>query len=376
MNPSGKSYPRSRRDQPEDRSKTDIVKSWFPHLDRADRLALLENLSEGSQWSVNFGVMLGCSVIIAGLGLLQGSVAVIIGAMLVAPLMTPLIGMGLALVQGNFDLLEKAARAMAIGTALSLVLGILLRVLVPGNEVSEQVALRGSPNILDLLVALFAGIAAGYAFVKPKMSGALPGVAISVALVPPLAAAGIAMGCAEWTIAFGALLLYITNFVTIVLGSALVFWLHGIRTPPHRLTTIIHMKRIILGLGIAILILIAPLGFKLMEQIRHGQSRPASLSLSDDLWKALDDRLEQEDGIDFLAGGRASSRGQEDITLVITTNRPVPGKVVTDMDSLIDQMLGRDIEVKFSILQQGILNDLKISEDGILESNKATTVNE
>ena len=83
----------------------EISGKWFPPIDRADRVALAENLEAGSRWSVNFGVMLGCSVIIAGLGLLQDSVAVIIGAMLVAPQMTPLIGMGLAIIQGNFDLL-------------------------------------------------------------------------------------------------------------------------------------------------------------------------------------------------------------------------------------------------------------------------------
>ena len=81
---------------------------WFPSLERKDRVALVDSLKEGSRWSVNFLVMLGCSVLIAGLGLLQNSVAVIIGAMLVAPMMTPLIGIGLALVQGNFNLLFEA----------------------------------------------------------------------------------------------------------------------------------------------------------------------------------------------------------------------------------------------------------------------------
>ena len=85
----------------------------FPKLERADRLELVESLTEGSRWNINFAVMLGVSVLIAGLGLIQSSVAVIVGAMLVAPLMTPLIGVGLALVQANFKLLTDAARAMA-----------------------------------------------------------------------------------------------------------------------------------------------------------------------------------------------------------------------------------------------------------------------
>ena len=107
--------------------------SWFPPLETKDRRALAANLIEGSRWSVNFGMMLGCSVIIAGLGLLQDSVAVIIGAMLVAPLMTPLIGIGMALTQGHFELLVKAAQSMLGGTLIGLALGVLLRLLVPGN---------------------------------------------------------------------------------------------------------------------------------------------------------------------------------------------------------------------------------------------------
>jgi len=140
---------------------------WFPPLEREQRLELVQSLREGSRWSLNFGVLLGCSVLIAGLGLLQNSVAVIIGAMLVAPLMTPLIGIGLALVQGNFDLLGVAIRSMARGTVMSLGLGLLLQWLTPGDELTLEVSLRGTPNILDLFIAFFAGVAAGYAFARP-----------------------------------------------------------------------------------------------------------------------------------------------------------------------------------------------------------------
>ena len=199
----------------------------FPPLDREDRLILVENLTEGSQWSMNFGVMLGCSVIIACLGLLQDSVAVIIGAMLVAPMMTPLIGGGLALVHGNHRLLRQALGAILKGMVMSLILGVLLRWVTPGQELTLQVSLRGAPNLLDLAIAFFAGVAAGYAVARPKLSGALPGVAISVALVPPLAASGIALGSGDWVVSLGAMLLFATNMVAIALGSAM-----AVRTAP------------------------------------------------------------------------------------------------------------------------------------------------
>lgn len=329
--------------------------SLFPPLERAERLSLIEELAERSRWSINFGVMLGCSVLIAGLGLLQNSVAIIIGAMLVAPLMTPLIGTGLAVAQGNFLLLGEALRTMLIACLVSLALGVALRLVTPGHELTAEVSLRGAPNILDLAIAFLAGIAAGYAIARPKLSGALPGVAISVALVPPLAAAGIALGSTDWTIAFGALLLFATNLVAIVLGSALVFRLHGITVSDAQRTRSTQTKRILIGLVLALVILMAPLAYRFADQLRLGQARPESLTLSESMWYQLHDRLDREEGIDFLTGVRASSERPEDVVLVITADRPVPESLVIELDEIIDEGMGTDVKVKFSVLRQGEL---------------------
>lgn len=134
---------------------------------------------EGSEWNLNFGMLLlGFSVVMAILGLLQVSPATIIGAMLVAPLMTPLIAVGLSLVQGNVGLLMVCARTTALSVFISLVLGSLLQIVTPGSELSMETQSRATPDLLDLIVAFFAGGAAAYAIVRPKLSGAMPGVAI------------------------------------------------------------------------------------------------------------------------------------------------------------------------------------------------------
>lgn len=325
---------------------------WFPPLERDARLELVQCLREGSKWSLNFGVLLGCSVLIAGMGLLQNSVAVIIGAMLVAPLMTPLIGFGLALVQGNFDLFGVATRSMLRGTGVSLLLGMLLQWLTPGNELTLEISMRGTPNILDLFIAFFAGVAAGYAFARPALSNALPGVAISVALVPPLAASGIAFGSADWQIAMGALLLFVANMVAISLGSALVFRLHGIRTPKENQGTSLTMKRIILSLGAIMLLLTAPLGWRMFDQLKHGQAKPESFTLSESMWHQLHDRLDQEEGIDFISGVRASSERPDDITVVLSADRVVRAGLLEELDELIDDGIGEDVAVKMIVLAQ------------------------
>lgn len=331
----------------------------FPPLEREDRLALVESLKEGSKWNINFGVLLSCSVIIACLGLLQDSVAVIIGAMLVAPMMTPLIGTGLALVQGNHRLLGNAFRAMVAGTICSLFIAMLIRWLTPGKELTLQVSMRGAPNILDLAIAFFAGVAAGYAVVRPKLSGALPGVAVSVALVPPLAAAGISFGSGDWWVSFGAMLLFSTNMVAISLGSAIVFRLHGIVTPEGRLGAKLTMKRIMMGMGAALILMTAPLVYRFADQIRVGQAKPSSFPLSEEVWYRLHDYLEEVEGVDFITGVRTSSKRPEDVIILLGADRPVPGELIAELDELIDRSLAHDLKVKFTIIRQEKVVDLK-----------------
>jgi uncharacterized hydrophobic protein (TIGR00271 family) len=163
--------------------------------------------------------------------LLTNSVAVVIGAMLVAPFMTPLIGGGLAIVQGNWPLWLRSSRAVMLGffsaLAIGLAVGGIARVL--GFGLTSELAARGEPTLLDLGVAFASGIAASYCLARPHLSGALAGVAIAAALVPPIATVGICLALGEAVTARGAALLFGTNVVAIVLGAAANFFAAGIR---------------------------------------------------------------------------------------------------------------------------------------------------
>ncbi|MGB0257062.1 MAG: TIGR00341 family protein [Coraliomargarita sp.] len=354
-----------------------LMKRLFPPLNREDRRTLVENLTEGSHWNMNFAVMLGCSVLIAGLGLLQNSVAVIIGAMLVAPLMTPLIGTGLALVQGNFKLLFTSLRSMSFGTGVALLIGVLLQFVTRGSELTLEISNRGAPNLLDLAIAFFAGVAAGYALARPKLSGALPGVAISVALVPPLAASGIALGAGDWLIALGALLLCLVNMVAIVLGSALVFWLHHIKASSQASATtqVLVMRRILMGLGMTLILFCAPLTYHMASQIRKGVARPESLAIPEAAWNKLHDKLATVEGVDFLTANLTSGNRPHDLQVVLSAREAVPGEVIAHLDYLINENMGRDLTVKFVIVQQGEVTAMPESSVPALEK-KLTSINE
>jgi uncharacterized hydrophobic protein (TIGR00271 family) len=207
------------------------VRGFVPQIDREHRVNLVDRLNSSSKFDFDFIALVSLSTLIAALGLVRDSGAVVIGAMLVAPLMTPIVAIGLALVQGNERLLQDGVRSVIFGFAVAVLIGFVVGVCtVAGFSISPQMYARGGPNMLDLIVALASGVAAAYAMGRPHLVSALPGVAIAAALVPPIATAGLALPMGDLTLAGGAALLFFTNVVAIVLGTAITFWSVGIST--------------------------------------------------------------------------------------------------------------------------------------------------
>ena len=185
---------------------------------------------ESRQFDVVCFAMLVLSSLIALLGLLLNSPAAVIGAMLISPLMRPILACGLALTAGDWDIGKKAARNVALSVAEAIVITALATHLSPLREVTPEIMARTNPNLMDLLIALFSGVAGTLALASRKTAMTiLPGVAIATALIPPLATIGYGIGTAQWPIASGALMLFLTNFAAIVLSAGLVFLLIGVR---------------------------------------------------------------------------------------------------------------------------------------------------
>jgi uncharacterized hydrophobic protein (TIGR00271 family) len=225
-----------------------------PQLDREARISLVERIQSNSAWNFDFVALLALSTLIAGLGLIRNSASVVIGAMLVAPLMTPIVGSGLGLAQGNIRLIRDAVRTFVRGFATAFLIGVVLGVTACSEPTPEMIS-RGAPTFLDLIVALVSGIAAAYAMGRPNLLSALPGVAIAAALVPPLATSGMSASRFEWPLAWGSLLLFLTNIVAIILGTTTTFWMVGIRpekrdkpTPNWPLAALLVLVALTIGL--------------------------------------------------------------------------------------------------------------------------------
>ncbi|MEO1085673.1 MAG: DUF389 domain-containing protein, partial [Acidobacteriota bacterium] len=239
----------------------------IPQLDREHRVDLYQRLQSGSAWSFDFMLLIALSTSIAALGLLQNSAAVVIGAMLVAPLMTPILGVGLALLQGNTHLLSTATRALVSGYALAIALGALCGWLAPPTAMTSELLARGGPTLLDMGVALLSGVAAAYCLGRPGLLAALPGVAIAAALVPPIATTGIALANGEWSLARGSSLLFGTNVVAIVLGAAMSLFAVGVRAGT-QLKPAQRRARLLIG---SLLLLLAAFAVPLTQGYKEAQ---------------------------------------------------------------------------------------------------------
>lgn len=204
--------------------------------EQARHQAVRDAIRENASLSVPYLIMNALAAVVASYGLLENSVAVIIGAMIIALLLGPITGIALSLVDGDQPLLLKALIAEASGVALVLIIGFTIGRVHAQMTLGSEILGRTSPNILDLIIALAGGAAGAYATISPRLSAGLVGVAIATALVPPLCSCGICLAHGLYPQAGGAFLLFFTNLVTIQSVTSLVFWLCGF----HRLT---HLDR-------------------------------------------------------------------------------------------------------------------------------------
>ncbi len=170
--------------------------------------------------------MLVCSAILASIGLDVNSTAVIIGAMLISPLMSPILGVGLSIATSDRKLLKKSLQSLALATFLSLLTSAIYFLISPLGELTSELSARTTPTILDVGVAFFGGIAGIVSGSRKNKTNAIPGVAIATALMPPICTAGFGIAKLDSTVFLGAFYLFFINSVFIALATYLIsIWL-------------------------------------------------------------------------------------------------------------------------------------------------------
>ncbi|REE96848.1 DUF389 domain-containing protein [Thermomonospora umbrina] len=203
-----------------------------------------------------FWTLLVLSAVIAATGVLSDSTATVIGAMIIAPLSTPIMGMALGLVQRSST---GAGRFVLGGTAAVIGVGLAASLAVPGSYEllsNGQIAGRTSPGLADLIAAMATGLAGAIALARRDVAAILPGVAIAISLVPPLVVAGVCLGRGAFALAFGALVLFLSNMLSLVLAGTFVFASLGYTGPPRAGASRARVVAALSGLGVLITVVL------------------------------------------------------------------------------------------------------------------------
>lgn len=231
--PMDASLPRPKKEEPlaEDPATTEPERKKKTYHAKVSRETLYSTVSAGVEPDRIFFAMVFLSSLVAAFGLIRNDIAIIIGAMVIAPLLMPNVALALATTLGDKDLWQRAIKANLLGMTLAFVvaalLGLFLR--LPENpELAPEIFNRANPRLGDLLLAIISGVA-GTLALTAGLSGTVIGVMVAVALMPPLVTAGIFTGAGEWKEAWGATLLLSANVICVNLSGVATFLFMGVR---------------------------------------------------------------------------------------------------------------------------------------------------
>lgn len=200
---------------------------FFPYASEERFKELFIMLRHDAKNHVSFRVLMFLSTMLATFGLFLNSSSVVIGAMLLAPLMAPIVSFSMGMLRSDRQLALDSARTVVVGILFALTASALVTLVLPGSLITSEMSARLNPSLLDLAVAIFAGVAAAYTKTDKKLMSGLAGVAIAVALVPPLSVAGVGIARGDLEIFSQAFLLFTTNLMGITASAALTFRVLG-----------------------------------------------------------------------------------------------------------------------------------------------------
>lgn len=298
---------------------------------------LQDDLLEESAVNKTYLILIVGSCAIATFGLLTNSTAVIIGAMIIAPLMLPIRGLAVGALIGNLFLFRQGLIAVIAGTVLSVGLSAGLGWVTGISSFGSEVLSRSKPTLLDLGIAVAAGGISGYAKIQPKVSASLAGTAIAVALMPPICVVGLGLAHANWPLSLGSSLLYLTNLLGITLSCMLTFLIAGY-TPLRQARKAMSWAISFTG------ILLLPLTISFVELVR--QSR-----LESNLKAALVKGTVTFQQVELVNIDTNWLSKPPEVRLTVRSKAPITPKQVQLLESFIKRKMGQNFTLIFLVSQ-------------------------
>jgi uncharacterized hydrophobic protein (TIGR00271 family) len=237
-----------------------------------EKAKVLENVKSNISFRGSSLWILACAIVVASVGLNVNSTAVIIGAMLISPLMGPIVGAGFGLGMYDFALLKRSLKNLLIATVVSLLVSTVYFMLSPFKEIQSELAARTSPNIYDIFIAFFGGLVGVIAITRVEKGNPIPGVAIATALMPPLCTAGYGLALGNFKFFFGALYLYTINCVFICIATFII--VKYLKYPFVKQTNVATEKKVKYMISFLTLALIVPsvfFAYQLFQEKKYKQ---------------------------------------------------------------------------------------------------------
>ena len=294
-----------------------------------------DSLMDEAELDIDYVVLTVGACLIATLGLLSNSAAVIIGAMLVAPLMSPIRTVAFGVLEGDVELVLEGLKALGVGTAIAIGLSAMIGFGSGFLEYGSEVASRSSPTLLDLGIAITAGGISGYAKVQPKLSSTLAGTAIAVALMPPLCVVGLGIAQLNAPLALGASLLYLTNLLGITLACMVAFFMAGYS--PFR-----RARRPLSAVVLLNSLLVIPLVISLLELVRPNQ-------LEAHVKRALVEDTQTFQNMELVSSTTNWQLPVPEVRMVVNASEPITPRQVELLENYITRRMGQPFRFVFQV---------------------------
>lgn len=306
-----------------------LLQRFNPALTQVERNELVWSARKSAMSSIDFNWLIMMSAGLASLGLMLNSVAVIIGAMLVAPLMSPLGALAIGLAVGELEMSRRAALTLLQGVLLALLISITLGLILPINSPTSEMLARGNPSLLDAAVALVSGLVAAFALARKEIPVALAGVAIAAALMPPVCTIGLGIAFGNMRLASGATLLFVANITFIVASQNVIFLWMGMRPGRQQETQRGVVAWWVLIAGLLVIVIAAIL--------RLGRDASETINVEDFL-------LEQIPGAESN-GIEERFRDDGTLSVLFTVRSPddITAELVSDLEQSLETELNNDV---------------------------------
>jgi uncharacterized hydrophobic protein (TIGR00271 family) len=316
-----------------------IMKQWLQKTAATiNHEAVIKDIAQEADISVGYFLTLSAANLIALSGLITNSAPVIIGAMLISPLMGPILSFGFAFITGSRNIWKLSIRKIFVSVAVTLLVASIATVFSPLTEITSEILTRTRPNLYDLIVAFLAGSAGAAALcTKKNYLTIVPGVAIATAVIPPLSVAGFGIGTWNYSLFLGGFFLFFTNFVAITISTSVIFFIYGFRPKMLTETDVTQLKKRMAYLGTVLFIISIPLIYTLHASI-------SELRLRSEVSRLLKKEFDHEKSSHLTTFDYLEKKGDTiEISAVINTVDYLNEENVLKAEKDMSDSLGRKI---------------------------------